>query len=323
MSILITGIGTVGVACVEKFAAEGFDVVSLDIAPTPPRVKPILEEAEGRVKSVQGDVTDLSRIMEVVKQNDVEGIVHTVAITHRSAAGRLYPTAQLGVNAGGTFNILEVARVMDIDRVIYTSSGSVLGRISSEESTPIKETHPVNLNSPTSLYPVSKYIGELLMSSYHNIYGLETASCRLSWVRGVAECNPMDIGFFLQAVLKGKKIHEPSGSAIMADYSFNRDVANGIYLLYACKNLNTPPPNRLYNLTSGHVRQLSEIVDIINQIGPGEVQLGPGLSGKWLKFKDSIRKIPFDINRIQKLGYEPRPWKQVIEEWATWLKTHI
>jgi UDP-N-acetyl-D-mannosaminuronate dehydrogenase len=31
LSVLITGIGTVGVACVEKFAAEGFDVVSFDI----------------------------------------------------------------------------------------------------------------------------------------------------------------------------------------------------------------------------------------------------------------------------------------------------
>jgi nucleoside-diphosphate-sugar epimerase len=326
MSVLVTGIGNVGIVTVEKFANEGYEVVIYDLNPTPSRVDPVLKELERenrKVKAVHGDITDFSRLYETVKQNEIEGIVHTVGVTHRAAAGNpyaLHPSIQLGVNTGGTQNVLEVARVADLKRVIYTSSGACFGKIPPEVKTPLKEDYPVKMTFEASFYDVSKYMGELLTAGYHRVYGVDAATCRLSWVRGIAGFDPGGIGYYLEEVLKGNEIVEESGADVIADFSYNRDVAEGIFLLYTCKNLDTPPPNRLYHLSGGRLWKLGEIMSFINEIGPGHVTLGPGIAGKWQRLKDSIRHVPMDIERMRKLGYRPRSWKDAIADWAEWLK---
>lgn len=317
--MIVTGVGSVGVAVAQKFAQEGCDVISYDLDPTPPRIASILSELEGKVTSVRGDVRDSCRLMEIVKQYNPEGVIHTAALTVRGS-GITFPTGQFSVNAEGTLNILEVARIMDVGRVIFTSSISVFSGISPSRVEPLRETEHIDPLGFTSFYSVAKYASEMLMSAYHRLCGMDTITCRLDSVYGIAEIKPRDIGAFLWAVLKGERIVEPSGADVEGDYCYSKDVADGIYLLYNSKRITDP---RIYHISNGRKDRLGDIVEIINTMGPGKVHLGPGTEGKYSLVKYGPISAPLDISRLKELGFKPRPTKQALDDYAAWIRTEM
>ena len=73
MSILITGgTGWVGTGLAHRLVERGEDVILFDIAPQIERVA----EIKNNVKVVQGDATVWPEVLNVVKENNVEGILH-------------------------------------------------------------------------------------------------------------------------------------------------------------------------------------------------------------------------------------------------------
>jgi nucleoside-diphosphate-sugar epimerase len=316
---MVTGVGSVGVAVTQKFAQEGHDVISYDLDPTPPRIRSILRELSGKVTSVRGDVRDSCRMMDIVKQYKPEGIVHTAALTIRGS-GITFPTGQFSVNAEGTLNVLEAARIMDIGRVIFTSSITVFSGISPDRIEPLRETETIHPSGFTSFYSVAKYASEMLMDAYHRLCGMDTITCRLDSVYGIAEIKPRDIGAFLWAVLKGETITEPSGADVEGDYCYSKDVADGIHILYTSERITDP---RIYHLSNGRKDRLGDIVEIINALGPGKVHLGPGKEGKYSLAKYGPISTPFDISRLNELGFKPRPTKEALNDYAAWIRTEM
>ena len=316
-SILVTGLGSLGIAVIRKFALEGFDVVSYDVASVSPMVSSTLKDVESRVKYVRGDVQDQYRLIGASKENKVEGIIHTAALTGRGS-GIDYPTAYFSVNAGGVLNVLETARILGMGRVVFTSSVSLFG--SREE--PVKDTDMPGPENFTSFYNVAKYSGEMLMHAYHNIYGMDTVTCRLHNIYGIGEIKPKAIGTWLWTVLKGEKIVEPTGADVEDDNSYAGDLANGMYLLYTSKGLTDP---RVYNLSDGRIRRHGDIVEIVNGIGPGKVVLGPGEGGRWYQPRWlKTGSPPFsDISRIRNLGFNPRPIEENLVDYAEWIRSEI
>jgi nucleoside-diphosphate-sugar epimerase len=316
---MVTGVGSVGVAAIQKFGQEGYEVVSYDLEPTPARIESILRELTGKVTSVRGDVRDSCRMMDIVKQYKPEGIVHTAGLTIRGS-GITFPTGQFSVNAEGTLNVLEAARIMDVGRVIFTSSITMFSGISPDRIEPLRETETVHPSGFTSFYSVAKYASETLMDAYHRLCGMDTITCRLDSVYGIAEIKPRDIGAFLWAVLGGETIVEPSGGDVEGDYCYSKDVADGIYLLYKSKRITDP---RIYHLSNGRKDRLGDIVEIINTMGPGKVHLGPGKEGKYSLAKYGPISAPFDISRMKELGFKPRSTKAALDDYAAWIRAEI
>jgi nucleoside-diphosphate-sugar epimerase len=75
-------------------------------------------------------------------------------------------------NVDGTFHVLEAAREAGVRRIIYAASSSAYG---DQPILPSKETM---IPMPISPYAVQKLAGEYYMSSYWQVYGLETVSLR-------------------------------------------------------------------------------------------------------------------------------------------------
>jgi len=63
----------------------------------------------------------------------------------------------VGTNVLGTFNVLEIAREFDAEKVIFASSAAVYGI---PKVTPIREDHPLN---PINLYGATKLVGEKIV----------------------------------------------------------------------------------------------------------------------------------------------------------------
>jgi len=172
MSKLITGgLGFIGVYLAHALLQKGEEVVLFDIMSSSPLIKDIKD----KVKIVQGDLSSWAEVMEVVKKNKIDGIYHTGALLSASAEEK--PITAYNVNAGGTFNILEAARLFNVKRVVYTSTLASygLGLNTVDEDT---------IQMPISMYGVTKVFSERLGEYYHRKFGVDFRAVRLPSVIG-------------------------------------------------------------------------------------------------------------------------------------------
>ena len=83
------------------------------------------------------------------------------------------PTEYMSVNIQGTVSMLECARAAgSVDKFVYAASSSCYGLA----DTPTSEDHPIR---PIYPYALSKYLGELAMFHWHQVYELPGNSIRI------------------------------------------------------------------------------------------------------------------------------------------------
>ena len=84
------------------------------------------------------------------------------------------PKAYIDSNIVGFGNILEAARVNNVNKLIYASSSSVYGN---SKETPFSEDQNIK---PISLYAATKLSNELIAKSYSYNFGLNLIGLRFS-----------------------------------------------------------------------------------------------------------------------------------------------
>lgn len=90
------------------------------------------------------------------------------------------PIETNGVNVDGLLSVLEASRINKVKRVIFASSSAIYGN---QDIMPI--TEEVGMQSrPLSPYGAQKYIGEIYMKLYSQIFGVETVCLRYFNVYG-------------------------------------------------------------------------------------------------------------------------------------------
>ncbi|MBG6131358.1 nucleoside-diphosphate-sugar epimerase [Aquimarina sp. EL_43] len=123
------------------------------------------------------DATDMNRIEEVVVRYKVTQIYHLAAIL--SAKGEETPLRTWDINMKTLFNVLEVSRQHNIDRVFFPSSIAVFG-----EGAPLEHTPNNAYLDPATVYGISKAAGENWAQYYFLRYGLDVRSIRYPGVIG-------------------------------------------------------------------------------------------------------------------------------------------
>lgn len=120
---------------------------------------------------VQVDLSNEKNIEEAVKNHDIDTIYHLAAVL--SATGEENPQAAWSINMGSLYNVLEIARKLDLLRVFWPSSIAAFGPTAPRVNTP-QET----VLLPTTIYGVSKVAGELLCNYYFSKYGVDVRGLR-------------------------------------------------------------------------------------------------------------------------------------------------
>lgn len=123
------------------------------------------------------DATDIERIQEVVSQYQVTQIYHLAAIL--SAKGEGNPLKTWEINMTTLFNVLEVARLNNLDKVFYPSSIAVFGQAAPQNNTPNN-----TCLDPATVYGMSKAAGENWGQYYFIKYGLDVRSIRYPGIIG-------------------------------------------------------------------------------------------------------------------------------------------
>lgn len=192
--ILVTGaFGQIGTELVEALSKRhGPDnVVTLDIR----RPKDFAGIAE------QGSTEDKEFMSSVFKKYRPAQIYHLVSIL--SATGEKNPQLAWNINVTSLKNILDLA-VEHKTRVLLPSSIAVFGATTPRENTP---QHTVL--EPTTMYGVTKVIGELLSQYYFHKYGLDVRGIRypglISWrTEPGGGTTDYAVAIFYEAIRRGR-----------------------------------------------------------------------------------------------------------------------
>lgn len=173
MAKLITGgTGYIGSELAHILVERDEQVVLFDVAENLYRI----EDIRKKVKVVLGDVADFSEVMNVVKDNDVSEIYHLGSLlTHMSEVN---PWASFHTNVIGTYNVLEAARLYNVEKMMFASTIGTFGLELGEVFT------DVSLQRPINMYGCGKLYGECLGRYYRDRFGLDFRSVRYTPIIG-------------------------------------------------------------------------------------------------------------------------------------------
>jgi CDP-paratose 2-epimerase len=215
------GAGFIGSNYVHRLVSRGENVTVYDNLSRAGAPKNItwLEETFGKeaFKLIVGDLRDDRLLTESAREADV--IVHLggqVAVT----TSVINPREDFEINALGTFNALEAARLSGRKPIfLYSSTNKVYGGMEDVEITEeatrwlykdlvggASEKQPLDLHSP---YGVSKGSGDQYTRDYSRIYGLRSVVFRQSCVAGPRQFGVEDQGWLawmMIAAVTGKQI---------------------------------------------------------------------------------------------------------------------
>ncbi len=167
MAKLITGgTGYIGAELAHILAARGEEVVLFDVAVAEHRI----EDIKDKVKVVRGDVSNWSEVANVVKANRITEIYHMGAML--TLASESNPWASFHVNIIGTYNVLEAARLFDVEKMMFTSSLGTYGLGITDV------VDDLTIQRPTNLYGCGKLYCEGLGRWYMKKFGLDFRSVR-------------------------------------------------------------------------------------------------------------------------------------------------
>lgn len=165
---LVTGCaGFIGSSIVEALLQRGESLRGLDNFETGRHEN--LAAFQDKIDFRESDLRDSNAVASAC--DGVDFVFHTAALPSvpRSV---MDPRTSHTDNVEGTFNLLEGARKAGVKRIVYSASSSAYG---DQPGFPRRETMAP---APISPYAVQKLVGEYYMSSYWQVYGLETVSLR-------------------------------------------------------------------------------------------------------------------------------------------------
>ncbi len=291
MAKLITGgMGFIGTYLAHALLAKGEDVILFDVITSSPLIKDI----KNKIKIVQGDLASWAEVLEVVKQYKIDGIYHTGALLSASAEEK--PITAYQVNAGGTFNILEAARLFNVERVIYTSTIASYGL----------GLHTVNedtIQMPISMYGVTKVFSERLGEYYHRKFGVDFRAVRLPSVigpgRGGGGASAYSTLMISEPALKKPYTVYVEEDVIMP-LLYIKDAIDGLLRLYDADNAKLK--RRVYCI-AGFSPTAREIYEAVKKILPkADIQFKPDR-----ELTEIVRSWPKYLDETN--GHEEWGWK--------------
>lgn len=297
--ILITGgSGLVGAYAVGMLLERGERPVVFDVALNA-RLLAAVDVDLSKVTLLRGDTMDLPALIGALRDHDCDRIIHLAAFLGEEVQRRPYSGVRL--NFMGTINVLEAARLENISRVIFPSSGTVYLGSLGESLEKIDETIPLN---PPSVYAATKASCEFVGRAYAKRYGFEFICLR--YTGGLYGPSPatlkatreIAIQQMIRAAVKGEpaRIGWPYGPA---EILYGKDAAKGTVLAAVKDRFQ----ETLFHIGNGKMLSGDDIVKAVRRAYPGaDVTIVKGDNP--MPYPES--RLASDFTRAKsELGYEP------------------
>lgn len=253
---IVTGAaGFIGSHICDKLLKLGHHVVGIDNFLTGIRENLPIHKNFTFLEIDLSDWNSLSRFYGHLK--DFDGVFHTAARARiQPSIKDPYLTHKNNVDA--TFNLLEMMRICNIDKIVYSASSSSYGR---KTKIPCAETQEPDCLNP---YAISKLIGEQYCKTWGKIYGIKNVCLKYFNVYGPR--SPLStsyapiIGLFFKQGIKDKNLTIVGDGEQRRDFTYYKDIVTAN--LVAMGNIDKFS-GETFNIGTGVNYSINEIVTMV------------------------------------------------------------
>lgn len=296
--VLVTGgLGFIGSNLAHRLVSLGSDVLIVD----------------SLIPAYGGNLFNVARIDQHIRVNiadmrDEHGLRHLVRdqdiifnlagqVSHTDSM--VDPYTDLEINARSQLSLLEACRHGNPKAgIVFASTRQIYGR---PEYLPVDERHPLQ---PTDINGVNKMAGEWYHMVYHQVYGLRTASLRLTNTYGphmrIKDARQTFVGWWIRQLLEGQTLSIFGDGLQVRDFTHVDDVVEALLLVAA----NDAAEGQIYNLGGDEPINLLNLARLMIEVnGSGAYDM--------VAFPDDRRRIDIgdfygDYRKIRsKLGWRP------------------
>jgi CDP-glucose 4,6-dehydratase len=201
--------------------------------------------------------------MRVLSEYEIQDVFHLGAQTLVNV-GNASPVTTFRANIGGTWNLLEAARVLEdhaasLSSICVASSDKAYG---SSKILPYTEDMPLCGDHP---YDVSKSCTDLIARSYGKTYDLPVYIARMGNIYGPGDLNfSRIIPGTIRSILEKKRPEIRSNGTPVREYFFVEDAVDA-YLTLAEQSPKMKNPGDAFNFSSGEKKNVTELVELIRK----------------------------------------------------------
>ncbi len=292
LALVTGGAGFIGSHLVDDLVRTGervrvFDDLSTGLASN-------LAHHGSNIELIEGSLTDAAAIAKAVA--GVKTIYHLGALASVARSVET-PDISHAACATGTLLVLDAARKLGVERVVYAGSSSAYG--GGGEGPQTEDMLPLT-KSP---YAAAKLAGELYMQAFAATYDLETVRVRFFNIFGPRQRadSPYSgvIAIFAAMMARGESPSVHGDGLQSRDFTY---VANAVQALRKAASAPASVANgHVYNVGTGRSVTVLDLVNSLNRIYGKSlpVKFGPARAG-------DVKYSMANIDRTRRdLGYEP------------------
>jgi len=247
---------------------------------------------DGNCQLIVGDIRD-AEVTNDVAQN-IDAIIHFAANTGvpNSVAD---PRLDMECNVIGIFNMLEAARLNQIKRFVFASSGAPAGEV----EPPIHEELPPH---PVSPYGASKLAGEGYCSSYFNTFGIDTVSLRFGNVYGPRSKHKSSVvAKFIRLAMDGQSVEIYGDGSQTRDFIYIDDLVDAVLKAGNVKGIG----GETFQIATAKETTLNELMELlIPALEEKNISLNISYGEK--RLGDVMRNFSDTSKAKSILGWEPK-----------------
>jgi UDP-N-acetylglucosamine/UDP-N-acetylgalactosamine 4-epimerase len=303
MNILVTGaVGFIGSNLVITLLNEGHSVLAFDnlsnasIKPTD-RIKAHTGDNWQRFKFYKADIRNIDQMVSILSNNPVDIIIHLAAMGSVPKSFAM-PSDFIDVNERGFSNMLILAGMTSLKRIVYASSSSVYGDL--DKYTLRSEG---NCGMPLSPYALSKVHNELLAKMLGHKYGITHIGLRFFNVYGPGQRHDSPYSAVIPKFIHGKEIHINGDGSVVRDFTQVDDVSEAIIkaMQYNVSDV--------FNVCTGRGTSILELANIISngkkkinflpaRTSDVPVSIGDTVKAENLLGFKATRHVQFELQRL-------------------------
>ena len=315
MNLLITGgAGFIGSNFIYYIADKykDYKIINLDLLTYAGNLDNLKNlEDNKNYKFVKGDINDYDLVDKIIKENQIDMIVHLAAESHvdKSITG---PDQFITTNIVGTHNLLKLALANNKIRFHHVSTDEVFGSLSEDDPKFTEKT----AYDPRSPYSASKAASDHLVRAYYHTYKLPITISNCSNNYGPYQHPEKMLPLFISNLLKDQQVPV---------YGDGRNIRDWLYVTDHCAALDLII----------HQGKIGETYLIGGDREMRNIKIAKLLANK-LGHSDNMIKLvkdrpghdyryAIDASKIKKeLGWEPKVnFEQGINKTIEWYKKNL
>jgi UDP-glucuronate 4-epimerase len=288
--------GFIGSHVSEALIARGHEVTGIDNF-DPFYARDVKERNLSGLQKLRG-----FRFVEADVARDPMPLEGIEAVIHLAAKPGVRPSLEdpasyMEANVTATARLIDAARRVGLNRIVFGSSSSVYGNAT---PAPFAEDKPAV--SPISPYAASKRAGELVAHAFAHLYPVKIICLRFFTVYGPRQRPDLAIHKFTDLIARGRPVRMHGDGSSERDYTYITDCLDGILAALEWTARAAPGTIETVNLGGGERVRLDRLIALIAQALGQEARIE-----RYPDQPGDVRLTDADLEHAGRvLGFKPR-----------------